>query len=560
MLRWLLATIGVLALAISSLALWSVDTTTEARTQDGTVLGLSSERDQSPNPEVIPGRYIVVLRESADPDATAVDFASRFGFMADVVYRSAITGFAGTLPEDAVALIRLDPRVLLVEPDIVMRALPQTISTGISRMDVNENSTASIDGIDNSLNIDIAILDTGIDTTHPDLRVVGGARFAPSWSFFCSSGAGSFADDNGHGTHVAGIAAARDNNIGVVGVAPGARLWAVKVLGANGSAPLSCVIRGVDWVTANAGTIEVANMSLGGGSSSALCTAIANSVAAGVIYAVAAGNEATNAQNSSPANCDSVITVSAIADFDGQPGGLTDQTVVFSTCTETEDDSFACFSNFGSKVDIAAPGVNILSTYKGGGYAIGSGTSMASPHVAGAVALFKLATGYSGSANGPAVVQAMTSAGYTVPQSGACGFTGDPDAFPEPLVYVGTSCSGTPPTPTPTPTPTPPPTPTPTPSPPAAPSNLTAANTAPGTVVLNWHDNSNNEDEFRIERSSGRFGTFTQIAVVGANATTFTNTGLARGFYQYRVRACNASGCSAYSNTASVFLFDFWRY
>jgi hypothetical protein len=173
-----------------------------------------------------------------------------------------------------------------------------------------------------------------------------------------------------------------------------------------------------------------------------------NSVAAGVIHVVAAGNDAADASTSTPANCPSAVTVSAIADFDGIPGGLADQSpgIAFSICTQTLDDDFACFSNFGSLVDIAAPGVKIASTYKDAPacgnpcYAYLSGTSMAAPHVAGGIALFLLASGYTGPADSASVMAALTAAGYTRQQSASCGFTGDPDAFAEPMLYVGTGC------------------------------------------------------------------------------------------------------------------------
>jgi subtilisin len=211
----------------------------------------------------------------------------------------------------------------------------------------------------------------------------------------CSTG-GSYDAGNGHGTHVAGTIAAKDDATGVVGVAPGARLHAVRVLDNRGSGSWSSVICGVDWVTANAAEIEVANMSLGGdgrepsgagcSTGDALHDAVCNSVGAGVTYAVAAGNDAADAAGSVPAAYDEVITVSALADFNGKPGGG-----AAATCRADVDDTFADFSNFGADVDLIAPGVCINSTWKGGGYKAISGTSMASPHVAGAAALYKAA-------------------------------------------------------------------------------------------------------------------------------------------------------------------------
>ena len=431
---------------------------------------------------IVPGRYIVMMRGGTDPGAYAQDAGRRYGFRADAVYRHAIRGFAGRFSQQALDELRADPNVLLVEPDRRVRALPQTLPTGVDRVDGDSNGTAAIAGDGGDLNVDVAVIDTGVDIDHPDLNVVGGARFA-GFVFFCGNGSGSYDDDNGHGTHVAGTIGARDNGEGVVGMAPSARIWSVKALDASGSGYVSCLVAAIDWVTANAATIEVANISIGAPASSALCTAITNSVAAGVVYAVAAGNSATNAQNTSPANCTDAIAVSAIADFDGAPGGLTDQTVTFSTCTESEDDSFACFSNYGSVVDVAAPGVNILSTYPGGGYATSSGTSMASPHVAGAAALYMVANGLNpANAAGVASFRAAFLSAYTVPRDSGCGFTGDPDSVAEPMLYVGAGCTVPNPTPTPTPTPTPIPTPTPTPTPTPEP---TPAPTPPpdGTVL-----------------------------------------------------------------------------
>ncbi len=460
--------------------------------------------------DVIPGRYIVVLRDGAAAGQDVGDIEREDGFVADQVYGKAIRGFAAQLSPDQVRKLKDDGRVASIEPDRIVTAFPQTLPTGVHRIATDQNPIAAIDGQDANgglgLDTDIAVIDTGIQPDHPDLRVVAGARFV--WNGSTCAG-GSYADDNGHGTHVAGIAAARDNAVGVVGVAPGARLWAVKVLDSTGSGAYSCVIAGVNWVTANAATIKVANMSLGGSSSAALCSAIANSVAAGVIYTVAAGNSAVDASGTSPANCSSVIAVSAIADYNGQPGGG----YAGSDCYGVSppyygpDDTFASFSNYGSLVDIAAPGVCITSTYMGGGYATMSGTSMASPHVAGAAALFRLA-GYSGSADGPTVVSAMTAAGYTTPQNSTCGFSGDPDSFHEPLVWLGPPC-GAAPTPTPAPTATATPAATPTPAPTPAPAPICVAPTITshsdtnptggGTVSFTWNQVPG-ATQYRVQR------------------------------------------------------------
>lgn len=329
------------------------------------------------------GDYIVMLQSGADSSAVAAEHARTHGAAVGHVYRYAIKGYSASMSAAAAARIGSDPRVLLVQPDGVVSIAAQTVPTGINRVDAELSPTAKINGVDERVNVDVAIIDTGIDLTHPDLNVyTAGAKN-------CSTG-NSANDGNGHGTHVAGTVGALDNSIGVVGVAPGARVWPVRVLNNAGSGSWASVICGIDYVTAHASEIEVANMSLGGSGSDSTCAqdamhqAICNSVAAGVTYAVAAGNSASNANNFVPATFAEVITVSALADFNGVPGGGG-----AATCRADVDDTFADFSNFGADVDLIAPGVCILSTWKGGGYNTISGTSMASPHVAGGAALYK---------------------------------------------------------------------------------------------------------------------------------------------------------------------------
>jgi subtilisin len=241
--------------------------------------------------------------------------------------------------------------------------------------------------------VGVAVIDTGIDLSHPDLSPVNNGTN-------CITPTANANDDNGHGSHVAGTIAARDNDIGVVGVAPGASLYAVKVLDSAGGGAWSSVICGIDWVTANAGTIQVANLSLGGRAlkppsptSNSNCTnrdndalhyAICKSAKAGITYAVAAGNSSQDASRFVPAAYSEVITVSALADFNGAAGGG-----AAATCRSDVDDTFADFSNYGQPVAIAAPGVCIRSTWMNGGYETISGTSMATPHVAGAAALYQ---------------------------------------------------------------------------------------------------------------------------------------------------------------------------
>jgi subtilisin len=375
------------------------------------------------------GRYIVVLNDSVSaPGEVAAEHARTTGARVRRVYRSALKGYSATLSSDRVAALRADPRVAYLAADRPVHTTGQVLPTGIDRLDAERSSTRSGDGT-GTVNVDVAVLDTGIDIDHPDLHVAGGVN--------CVGGS-SFDDDHLHGTHVAGTVAAKDNHIGVVGVAPGARLWAVKVLDATGSGTFESVICGVDWVTAHRSTIEVANMSLGGEASEppgAGCTtgdpfhdAVCRSVQAGVTYAVAAGNDARNAGAFAPASYDEVMTVSALADFDGKPGGKTPGRTCLPPRTREQDDSFANFSNFGRDIDLIAPGVCILSTVPGGGYRHADGTSMASPHVAGAAALYKASHPQ---ASPLQVKRALQRAGTLNWNN-----TDDPDGIKEPLVNV----------------------------------------------------------------------------------------------------------------------------
>ena len=194
-------------------------------------------------------------------------------------------------------------------------------------------------------------------------------------------------DDQGHGSHVAGVAAAKDNELGVVGMAPDARIWAVKVCDAGGACKVSDQIKGMDYIIKHADEIDVLNLSLENPNSPALNKMINKAIEAGITVVAAAGNYGKDASTTTPANNPYALTVSAIGDSDGKCGGLGPVLPQFDG--NVTDDTMAYFSNFGPAVKIAAPGVNIFSTYNGTDYAIESGTSMAAPHVAGAAALYK---------------------------------------------------------------------------------------------------------------------------------------------------------------------------
>lgn len=271
------------------------------------------------------------------------------------------TSFLAHLTVSESEQLRQDPAVALVEPDRIMSicncvdlATTSTLrwnvqQTGFGRGDVQADKT-------------VWVVDTGIDLDHPDLNV----DTDRSRSFINGqTGAAATADDqNGHGTHVAGIIGAKNNTIGITGVASGARLVALKVLNQLGEGRLSGIIQAVNYVAQNGRAGDVVNLSLGGeGQSTTLERAIQRAADTGILFAIAAGNEGENSDNYSPArvNHPNVFTVSAM----------------------DRNNQFASFSNFGSSVDVCAYGVRIASTYKDGRYATLSGTSMAAPHVAG---------------------------------------------------------------------------------------------------------------------------------------------------------------------------------
>jgi subtilisin len=378
--------------------------------------GAAFAQAQPPQNAAEEKRFIVVLEDDvSSPRSVADAHARRYGAAVTNVYSHALNGYAAKVPEQGVQGIRHDPRVAFVEQDYVQHAADQKLPTGINRIEGDLSSTKAGNGLD-TVNANIAVLDTGIQQDHPDLNVAGG--------FNCTSSIRSnYGDGHGHGTHVAGIAAAKDDNTGVVGAAPGARLWAMKVLTDSGIGFTSWIICGIDRVTAMntdanlANNIEVANMSLGGSGGDSTCNsffdsyhrAICRSVNMngtygsypGTTYAVAAGNSNTDLKNSRPATYDQVLAVTAVSDFNGVPGSG-----AAATCRADVDDTSADFSNFttvghaDANHTIAAPGVCIESTWKGSTYNTISGTSMASPHAAGTAALCIATSGTTGKCTG----------------------------------------------------------------------------------------------------------------------------------------------------------------
>ena len=334
--------------------------------------------------------YVVVLKDSVDRASAVADERRNQGDDVHQVYETALKGYSVSMTPARAAAIAHDPRVAYVDLDTPVSGAAQTLPTGINRMDADLSSTRSGDG-SGGVNVPVAVIDTGIDTSHADLHVVGGKD--------CTLGL-SYNDDHGHGSHVAGTIGAKDDANGVVGVAPNTPLYAVKVLSAAGTGLNSWVICGLDWVAANGPRlgIKVANMSLGGSgaddgncgntNADALHKSICGVVAKGITLVVAAGNDGVDFKDTTPAAYNEVLTVTAVSDYNGQPGGG-----AAPTCQSDADDSAASFSNWTTPGSadaahtIAAPGSCIYSTTNLGGYATMSGTSMASPHVTGLVAL-----------------------------------------------------------------------------------------------------------------------------------------------------------------------------
>jgi subtilisin family serine protease len=311
----------------------------------------------------VSGRYIVVFKPGtpAEQVSAAAEHARGIGGQVDFVYESALTGFAGNFPEQAVAGLSHNPNIDFIEADqvITIDATQSPATWGLDRIDqrnlpLNNTYNYNFTGA----GVTAYIIDTGIRVSHNEF----GGRATSGYDFVDND---SNADDcNGHGTHVAGTVGGS-----TYGVAKGVSLKAVRVLNCSGSGTTSGVIAGIDWVTSQHTTGKaVANMSLGGSPSTALDNAVRNSIADGVVYAIAAGNSNRNACNFSPARTAEAITVGAT----------------------TSTDARASYSNKGSCLDLFAPGSSITSAWNTSNTATNtiSGTSMATPHVAGVAALY----------------------------------------------------------------------------------------------------------------------------------------------------------------------------
>lgn len=349
-----------------------------------------------------------------DPALTAAAHQNAHGVTPSGIYRDAVSGYAATMTASEAQRVQADPGV-----DFVTRGRefdnprdPEPPGTQVSPLwrqriggvQAPGRHDTSEDHGGEAVGVNVAVIDSGIDATHPDLNVRGGID--------CTSGSPVTAtpvDVLGHGTFVAGVIGARNNRFGIVGTAPGTPLWSVRVVDNAGGISEASMICAIDWVTSTRrnkdphNRIQVANISIAGpGTDTANCGkgtdpmhyAICRSVKAGVAYTVAAGNAGTDFAATVPATYDQVLTATAMADFDGKPGGL--GTPVCGAqdwgAFGQKDDQPAFFSNFATVPQdkahtVAGPGVCILSTAPGDRYAVNHGTSFASPVVAGAVAL-----------------------------------------------------------------------------------------------------------------------------------------------------------------------------
>lgn len=499
--------------------------------------------------------WLVTLVDQADPAADAPGLARAAGGEVGLVYRHALHGFQFKGPSQSAAALELNPLVASVQPDSAVY-LTDLLPHGVDRVAAWDQA-----GTDGSYQqgfrgagARIAIMDTGIDLDHPDL--VSGIDAALGKN--CVNEALPPNDGHGHGTHVSGTAAAPYNTVGIVGVAPEARLVPVKVFDDAGNSAESLILCGLDHIIGLAtdadasNDIDVVNMSWGEQrawgdcSSDALHGAICRAHGAGIILVGGAGNSAVDAGSFVPAAYPEVIGVSALADFDGAPGGFAGCFFVWEIFSSECDDSFAFFSNYGP-VDVIAPGVQEYSTWAGGGYQTSSGTSMATPHITGIAALMAAAApGLSPDVALAALVdtgecpdgQAANADGV-----GGCAGQGtwpdDPDGTPEPLGHAlraAQAVAAAPP-----------------PQPPSAPTLSATAGDA--SVQLSWTVPTDAGDApisgYTIYRGASS-GAATPLTTVG-NVVAYSDASVANGStYWYQVAAVSSAGVGARSNEVSA--------
>ena len=373
--------------------------------------------------------YVVTLQDGdVDPGAVADDLAKTNGLVISHVYRHAIRGFSAKISDEAMQELRRNKLVASIAPVEHGQFDSQTIPSDMYRIEVypsSKNSQAGIAGNGGNINVDVAVVDSGIGP-HSDLNISGGLNYVGTNCAGTGGSTGDVVAAPGHGTIVSGIIAAKDNNEGTVGVAPGAGLWSIRVNNGSNDFWTPDLICALDHIDENKDVYEVANLSLStypgtgnvddgncgiGGSSyyhqlhAAICRVVESELrpgpggmvtVPGVTLVASAGNDCVNANRVAPAAFDEVITVSAMIDTDGIPSGYGGYFTVPGGCaanTPLYDDTFAAFSNYGADIDLAAPGGPITSTSIGTSDTteLQWGTSFAAPHVTGAAALYKAA-------------------------------------------------------------------------------------------------------------------------------------------------------------------------
>ncbi len=461
-------------------------------------------------------RVSVLIGFRQQPGAAEQALVRAFGGAVRHTYRI-IPSIAATLPLAAVRALSAHPSVALIERDTPVYALDEyTSAWGVPKI----GARAVHDTANRGAGLKVCVIDSGIDMTHPELA----ARYAGGYDFV--NGDSDPSDDNGHGTHVAGTIAAVLNGAGVVGVAPEAQILAYKILDARGSGSFADAIAAVDLCHTSGGTIT--NNSYGAGSDpgAQVKQAFDNAYDFGVLHVAAAGNAVSVRPCNSvsyPARYGSVIAVGAT----------------------NSSDQVASWSCKGAEVELAAPGASIYSTWPGG-YAAASGTSMASPHVAGAAALVFRYTGLADlDGDGRFHTEVRARLQDTALDLGTAGRD---SSYGYGRVQVDKACAAAG-------TEEPPPAEDPPPAeePPAAPSDLRVTGSNPTSISLAWNDNSGDETGFELQRCTGAAcEDFAALASLPANTTAYTNSKLARRTtYRYRIRAVNQAGGSAWSNIVS---------
>ena len=502
--------------------------------------------------DLIADSWIVMLAPGADAAADAPGLAHAAGGEVGHVYQHALIGFQLRGSAAAAQALRNNPRVVSVEPDRAIE-LTETLPFGVKRISAYRDPGGAYQAGFRGAGARIAVLDTGIDLDHPDLV----ANIDGALGRNCVNDTLPPNDVYGHGTHVAGTAAAPRNNVGVVGVAPEASLVAVKMFTDTGTSSEALALCALNYITglnldADPGNdIAVANMSWGEERAwgdcltDALHAAICGASAANITLVAGAGNSMANAGNFVPGAFPEVIGVSALEDYDGNPGGLLGCDF-FLRC----DDTMASFSNYGPSVDVIAPGANVYSTWPGGTYSTSSGTSMATPHVAGVVALMAAVDPSLTPARAIEVLRLTGECpnGQAADADGTAGCAGqgtwgdDPDGIPEVLPHAlrAAQAMGGPPPPPPPGDPTAPGAPT-----------LTSATGAVDSVTLAWappaSDGGSPITGYEVWRgpASDSVTILATVAVEDSYVDATVETGQT---YWYQVAAVNVIGTSPLSN------------